>query len=153
MKRQILLVRLLLWLKNKCLSKKRSDRIFKSIYTKSYRMLNIILGIDIPYNVKIGENFTIHHPIGIIINPDTVIGNNCEIRQNTTIGNKGFKGSDNNSPIIGNNVNIGANSVIIGPITIGDNIIIGAGSVVTKSFEGNCIIAGNPAKIIKNIIF
>jgi NDP-sugar pyrophosphorylase family protein len=51
---------------------------------------------------------------------------------------------------IGNNVWIGANVVILPGVEIGDNTIIGAGSIVTKSFkEGNCVIGGNPAKIIR----
>lgn len=52
-------------------------------------------------------------------------------------------------PIIGNNVIIGANCVIIGDVSIGDGAIIGAGSVVTKSVPQNAIVVGNPAKIIK----
>ena len=51
--------------------------------------------------------------------------------------------------MIGNNVNVGVNVTIIGDIKIGDNAIIGAGAIVTKSFPGDSIIAGNPAKIIK----
>lgn len=52
--------------------------------------------------------------------------------------------------IIGKNCWIGLNSVILPGVCLGDNTIVGAGSIVTKSFpNGNCIIAGNPAKIIK----
>jgi len=51
---------------------------------------------------------------------------------------------------IGKNCWIGMNSVILPGVKLGDNTIVGAGSIVTKSFEnGNCIIVGNPAKIIK----
>lgn len=53
--------------------------------------------------------------------------------------------------IIGNNVFIGANSVILPGVTIGDNVIIGAGSVVTKSIGSNLVCAGNPAKQIQTI--
>ena len=49
---------------------------------------------------------------------------------------------------IGNNVFIGAGSIILPGITIGDNVVIGAGSIVTKSIENNTVVAGNPAKII-----
>lgn len=54
--------------------------------------------------------------------------------------------------VIGKNCWIGMNSIILPGIVLGDNTIVGAGSIVTKSFEnGNCVIAGNPAKLIKNL--
>lgn len=54
--------------------------------------------------------------------------------------------------IIGSNCWIGMNSVILPGVILGDNTTVGAGSIVTKSFfEGKCVIAGNPAKIIKRI--
>jgi serine acetyltransferase len=54
-------------------------------------------------------------------------------------------------PVIGNNVTVGSNVVIIGDITIGDHVLIGAGSVVIKDVPSNCVIAGNPAKIIRRL--
>lgn len=82
------------------------------------------------------------HYSGIVICAEH-IGKNVQIRQCTTIGitNKGC-------PTIGDNVIIGANAVIIGKVTIGDNCTIGAGSVVTKSVDPNCVVAGNPARVI-----
>jgi acetyltransferase-like isoleucine patch superfamily enzyme len=53
--------------------------------------------------------------------------------------------------VIGNNVFIGINSIIMPGVTIGDNCIIASGSVVTRSFESNSVIAGLPAKSIKSI--
>tara|TARA_R110000850_G_scaffold238835_2_gene363501 strand:- start:6953 stop:7531 length:579 start_codon:yes stop_codon:yes gene_type:complete len=54
--------------------------------------------------------------------------------------------------ILGKNCWIGFNAVILPGVILGDNTIVGAGSIVTKSFEsGHCVIAGNPAKIIKYI--
>lgn len=50
---------------------------------------------------------------------------------------------------IGNNVFIGANSVIAKPVTIGSNVVIAAGSVVTKDIPSNCLVGGVPAKVIK----
>ena len=74
----------------------------------------------------------------------TKVGRNFTIRNNVTIG-KGTKGM----PIIGNNVTIYVNCVIFGDIVIGDNVIIGAGSIVNKSIPSNCVVVGNPARIVK----
>lgn len=62
---------------------------------------------------------------------------------------KHIKGKD---IIIGKDCWIGMNAVILPGVELGDHTIVGAGSIVTKSFpEGNCVIGGNPAKIIKKI--
>ena len=111
-------------------------------------IIEFIMSVEIPDKLKIGKNFNIYHGIGIVINANCIIGNNVSLRQNTTVGSK-YDGGP--CPKIGNNVDIGCNTVIIGDISIGDNVIIGAGSVVTKSFPNSCIIAGNPARIIKEL--
>ena len=53
--------------------------------------------------------------------------------------------------VIGNNVTVSAGSNVIGKIVIGDNVIVGIGSVVVKDVPTNCIVAGNPAKIIRYV--
>lgn len=71
------------------------------------------------------------------------------IGQNVTIGGKsGWY----EVPIIGDNVEINAGARIIGPIRIGNNVIIGANAVVVKDVPDKCIVAGIPAKIIKENI-
>lgn len=89
------------------------------------------------------------------------IGKNFSHRNSTTLGNKGdtiIVRSDgtvlknkvkNGAPVIGDNVTVGANVVIIGDITIGNNVVIGAGSVVTKSIPDDCVVVGNPARILR----
>lgn len=53
--------------------------------------------------------------------------------------------------VIGNDVLIGANCIILKGVTIGDGCVVGAGSVVTQSVPNNCVVAGNPAKIVKDM--
>jgi putative colanic acid biosynthesis acetyltransferase WcaB len=107
-----------------------------------------ILGIDIPDRLRVGKNFQVFHGQGLIINEDVIIGNNVLVRQNTTIGVAKDGGE---SPVIGDNVNIGANSVVIGAIKIGNNSIIAAGSIVVEDVPENSVVAGNPARVIKMI--
>lgn len=116
---------------------------------KSISYLNCVLfGGWIPSSAEIGENFKCGYGgIGVVIHNDTKIGNNCVIAQNVTIGRK-FR--DEKVPVIGNDVYIGANSVVFGEITIGNNVIIGAGSIVDKDVPDNSTVFGNPMRIIES---
>lgn len=111
-----------------------------------------ILGVEININSKIGSGFRLFHGQGLVINGDSIVGNNCLFRNGITLGTKlSQNGELSKAPVIGNNVCVGSNAVIIGEVTIGNNVIIGAGAVVVKSFPNNTVIAGNPAKIIKRL--
>tara|TARA_B100001939_G_C16565448_1_gene456235 strand:- start:56 stop:397 length:342 start_codon:yes stop_codon:yes gene_type:complete len=103
------------------------------------------LAVDIPDSTKIGRNFKIFHGFGIVIHSDVIIGDYVTVRHCTTIGDSNGKG---NIPKIGDNVDIGSNTVIIGNISVGSNVKIGAGSVVINDVPDGCIIVGNPAKSI-----
>ena len=89
------------------------------------------------------------------------IGDDCQIGANVKIVDNDFhpvepnarKNKQTDIPqkavVIGNNVFIGMNSIILKGTVIGDNCVVGAGSVVHGVFEDNCVIAGNPARIIR----
>lgn len=107
----------------------------------------LIFSVWLPSSAQIGKKVKIGYwGLGIVIHSNTKIGDCCSISQNVTIG-RNF--GDINVPVIGNNVYIGAGSVIFGQITIGDNVIIGSNSVVNKDIPSNTIVAGNPFKVIK----
>lgn len=100
-------------------------------------------GIYIPWKTKIGYGFYIGHGVGIVINPQTIIGNNCNISQFLSIG------SNNGTPaIIGDNVYIGPSVCTVENVHIGNNVSIGAGSVVTRDIPDNATVAGVPAKVL-----
>lgn len=89
-------------------------------------------------NIYIGQGTYIAMNVGIITS-------------NHTIGNLDLHDKPE-SVTIGKKCWIGMNSVILPGVTLGDNTVVGAGAVVSKSYpEGNCIIAGNPAKIIRYV--
>lgn len=88
-----------------------------------------------------------HHAFSVYVNAEHV-GKGCNIRNNTTIGNK-LTNDMNARPYIEDYVTFGVNSIVIGKIRIGHHAIIGAGSVVTKDVPPYAIVAGNPAKVIR----
>lgn len=109
-----------------------------------------VWGIEIPRKTKIGKGLSLYHGTALVINQGVVFGDNCTVRNSVTIGHKKLPdGTFSRCPRLGNNVDIGANVVIIGDIEIGDNVIIGAGSVVTKSIPANNTVVGNPARILE----
>ena len=114
----------------------------------SYRKISMKMGFSIPENV-FGPGLAIVHYGSIVVNPKAIIGKNCRIHVCTNIG---ASGGASEAPQIGDNVYIGPGAKIYGNIKIGNNIAIGANSTVNKSFEeNNIMIAGSPAKKIKNI--
>ena len=111
-----------------------------------YRVMRVLLSCDIPYTVKIGHGTTfVHNGLGCVVNGDAVIGDNCRILQNVTIGGRG----DNSGvPIIGNDVLIGAGACVLGGVKIGDGAKIGANAVVVKDVPSGSTAVGIPAKIV-----
>ncbi|MBH1852273.1 hypothetical protein I5V61_08335 [Stenotrophomonas maltophilia] len=108
-----------------------------------------MLGVEIPWKTRIGPGASLYHGVGLVINDRAIIGRNVVLRHCTTIGVRVTSSSfDGIAPVIGDNVDIGSNATIIGPIKIGNNVSIGAGSVVITDVPDDCIAVGNPARII-----
>ncbi len=98
-------------------------------------------GIEIAPKATLGKNIFIDHGFGVVIGEDAVIGDNVIIYQGVTLGAKGTeKVGEKRHPTIGNNVIIGANSIILGHIKVGDNSIIGAGSVILHDVNENSTV-------------
>lgn len=119
--------------------------IYKIPYYILFRFVETVFSTSIPKEAKIGAGLRIWHFGQIFINSDVVIGVNCTLRQGVTIGSKVPGGG---SPIIGDNVDIGANSMIIGDIKIGSNSVIGAMTLVNKDVPEGSVVVGIPGRII-----
>jgi len=115
---------------------------------------------DYGINIHLGENFcsnwnlTMLDVCPITIGKNAMLGPNCQfltplhpldpVERNS--------GIEYGAPIkIGDNFWAGGGVTILPGVTLGDNVVVGAGAVVTKSFGDNVVLAGNPAKIIKEI--
>lgn len=130
----------------------RSNKIIKLIGFP-FRIIYLffiqwIMCIDVPDRIKVGPGFNVWHGMGLVIHPDVVIGNNFIVRHTTTIGQKRV---DQSPPIIGDNVDVGAHSIIVGNIRIGNNVTIGAATFVNKDVPDNCIVYGNPMVIKQKV--
>lgn len=98
-------------------------------------------GCVIGVKADFGKGLVIMHPVGVVINSKVVAGERLVIESGVVIGDE--KGR---SPVIGNDVFIGAGAKIIGGVTIGDNVKIGANAVVVKDIPSDCTALGIPAK-------
>ncbi len=129
-------------------------KLIRFPFSIAYKMLNKWVewtcGISLPYTVKVGRRVRIWHHGGMILHA-RAIGDDCHIRQNTTFG---VARSNQNTelPTIGNRVDIGCNSCILGAVTIGDDAKIGAGAVVLQDVPAAAIAVGVPAKVLKKPI-
>ena len=108
-----------------------------------YRMYYLRYGIHITPETKVGYGLYLSHGFGIIVKPTSIIGNNCNLSQFTTIG-----GHTEKTAIIGDNVYIGPSVCVVNDVIIGNNATIGAGAVVTHNIPQNATAAGVPAKVI-----
>ena len=99
-------------------------------------------GIEIHPGAKIGKNLFIDHGHGVVVGETAVIGDNCTIYQNATLGGTG-KEHNKRHPTLLDNVVVGAGAKILGNITIGNNVKVGANSVVLKDVPDNCTVVGS----------
>jgi len=107
-----------------------------------------ITGIEIHPAAKIGKGFFIDHGMGVVIGETTIIGDDVTLYQGVTLGGTG-KEKGKRHPTIGNNVVISAGAKVLGNISIGDNVNIGANAVVIRTVPSNCTVVGVPGKIAK----
>lgn len=112
------------------------------------KVMRFFFACEIPYqaNIGIGTEF-VHNGLGVVIHEEAQIGKYNKIMQNVTIGGRNGRGA----PIIGDYCFIGAGACILGDIKIGNNVMIGANSVILKDIPDNVVVVGIPGEIKKEI--
>ena len=127
----------------------RPAGFFKSalllVYWFLFRVAETVTGISLPKSCAIGKGLRIWHFGGIFINPDAVIGENCTLRQGVTIGNRH---EDGGSPVLGDEVDLGAYAQILGEVRVGNRCRIGAMAVVLTNIPDGATAVGLPARIV-----
>jgi serine O-acetyltransferase len=105
-----------------------------------------LTGIEIHPGAKIGRRFFIDHGAGVVIGETTEIGDDVLIYQGVVLGGVSLA-KEKRHPTIGNNVLIGAGTIVLGPINIGDDARIGAASLVIRDVPANAVAVGVPARV------
>lgn len=133
-----------------------NHRIAHSLYQKKRFFLARLIsqisrgltGIEIHPGAQIGKRFFIDHGMGVVIGETAEIGDNVMLYHGVTLGGTG-KDKIKRHSTVGDNVLIGAETIVLGPVTIGSNTKIGAGSVVLEDIPANVTAVGSPTKIVR----
>lgn len=122
----------------------RSYAIIRPFFFPLFLLLRLLsAGHQIHYRAEIGRGLRVLHPVlGVVVSAETIAGINLCLTGGNCIG----RGSQNGRVIIGDNVYLGVNAVVIGPLKIGHRCIIGAGAVVIRDAMDDATLVGVPAK-------
>jgi serine O-acetyltransferase len=121
-------------------------KLLEKWYWLAFRVTETLTGISIPKSVGVGPGLKIWHFGNIFVHADSVIGARCTLRQGVTIGNRE---DDGPSPVLGDDVELGAYAQVLGGITIGRGAKVGAMSVVLQDVPPGAVAVGVPARIIE----
>ena len=116
-----------------------------------HRWTQAMAGMDLPSTIHAGPGLALVHGWGLVVNKDCKIGSNVTLFNGVVLGRKDTvtaNGRTSAYPIVDDDVWIGPHAVVIG-VRIGQGSIVGPGSVVTKDIPARCVVAGNPARILR----
>ena len=125
-----------------------SRGIKKRIYNFFFKIAKRCKHIELHEKVEINEGLYFGHPINITINPQTIIGKNCNIHKGVTLGQEN-RGVRKGAPTIGDEVWIGINSTIVGNVAIGNDVLIAPNTYINRDIPDHSVVFGNPC-IIKH---
>lgn len=113
------------------------------------QIMRLLTAMEIHPGARIGKSFFCDHGFGVVIGETAEIGKNCVMFHGVTLGGTG-KHRGKRHPTVGDNVFIGAQATILGPVRIGDGCRIGAEAVViNRDVPSYCTVVGAPAMIVK----
>lgn len=115
------------------------------LYWLLFRFVETLTGISLPKECRIGPGLRIWHFGGIFVNPATVIGANCTLRQGVTLGNRV---EDGPCPVLEDGVELGAYAQVLGGVRLGAGCKVGAMAVVLTDVPPGATAVGNPARIL-----
>ncbi len=124
----------------------RVAKLLRKEAVARHRFWSAVTGADIPLTANLGGGLLLPHPNGIVIHPEAVVGPNCLLFQQVTLG----RGPVPGYPILEGHVDVGAGAKILGGVRIGAHAIIGANAVVIADVPSGATAVGVPARVIKS---
>ena len=112
------------------------------------QLSRFLTGIEIHPGARIGRRFFIDHGMGVVIGETAEIGDDVLLYQGVTLGGTGNE-TGKRHPTLGNRVVVGTGAKILGNIKIGDNVRIGAGSVVVHPVPDHSTVVGIPGRVVR----
>jgi serine O-acetyltransferase len=113
-------------------------------HKRRYQFWSVVTGADIQLGARLGVGLSLPHPNGVVIHRDAVIGVNCMLMQQVTLGQLAVDGA----PRLGDAVYVGAGAKILGAVHVGDGAAVGANAVVLQDVPACSTAVGVPARII-----
>ena len=120
-------------------------RLGRPLYRLGQALVTAAYGIELPLSCRIGRRLFLPHPHGVVFVPGSRIGDDCLVRHNVTLGAAGSRRPGR--PVVGDRVQFGPGSIVMGAVTVGDDALIGPGAVVVED-----VPAGGRARAPKAIV-
>jgi serine O-acetyltransferase len=118
------------------------NRLLARFYVLEHRFWSVMASAEIPLNTGgLSGGLILPHPTGVVLHPDSVVGPNCALFQQVTLG----IGPRAGAPRLGGAVEVGPGAKILGGVVIGDGALIGANAVVVDDVPAFNVATGNPA--------
>lgn len=109
-------------------------------------LVHWIMGIELDYQTEVGPGLSLQHGTGLVVHQRCRIGAGCILRHGVTLGERVNNGQ---VPVLGDGVEMGVNAVVLGQVFVGRGAVVGAGSIVLHDVPAGAVVAGNPAKILR----
>jgi serine O-acetyltransferase len=126
-------------------------RLARAPLSLTYRAMEMFCrttyGIELPYSATVGRRVVIEHQGGIVVHGNSVIGDECRLRQGVTIGARDVA-TRHRAPVLERGVDVGAGAKILGDITVGEQAQVGANAVVLQDVPAQSLAVGVPARVI-----
>lgn len=121
-------------------------RLRRFYWALAHQFWSLATASEIPLGTRIAGGLRLTHPNGVVIHSRAVIGPNCLIMHQVTIGqNRG------GVPTLGGHVDVGPGAKILGAVHVGDHAVIGANAVVLRDVPARAVAVGAPARVVRFI--